>query len=363
MNTELEDAPLEEIVIPEVLTNEQVQAIQHPDALLQQLEACKTRFTILKPVDDLTVKQCAALIETCAFASRYAESRRTAITEPLNKQVKDANAIWMPIVKGFEEIARVRGVDVAKFIEDERREAARLQQKKIDDAKAEQDRLDRLAEEERTKAENLRLEALRLEEEEKARVAKVETDRLAAEQKIKDDEQALIDAKARGDEAAARLAQQDLDDAKAAEAQKVIDDEQARVAAQAEQDRLNKLATKADTKSEKAELAASNVVTEVVATQSRTIDTGSATFGARAPKKTWILAGYDKAKPLKITDPILASLIGAIDKLPEGIKFVLQHSDLNPVYLNKSFGVIKFPSPFAETDNYGGSSVRDKRGK
>jgi len=365
MNLELEEAEVtteEKTVahVPEVMTEEEVQALKNPAELIQQLEACKTRFGSLRPTDSLSVKQCVALIETCAFASRYAESRRTAITEPLNKQVTDANAIWQPIVKGFAEVAKVRGVEVAKFIDDQRKEAARLQQKAINDAKAEQDRLDRIAEEERQKAEHLRLEAERAAKAEEDRLAKVETDRLAAEQKIKDDEQALIDAKARGDAEAARRAQREINDAKDAAAQKVIDDETARVAAQEEQDRVNKLATKAEAKADKAELASSNVVTEVVATQAKTIDTGSATFSAKAPKKTWLLAGWDKSKPLRCTDPALAHVLGNLLALPTSVQFLLKYSDLNPVYLNKAFGEVEFPEPFSITDDYKGSSVRGK---
>lgn len=293
MNTDLEEAPTADTLIPEVLTDEQVHAIEHPEALLQQLELCKTRFTTLKPVDDLTVKQCAALIETCAFASRYAEGRRTAITEPLNKQVKDANDIWQPIVKGFKEIAQSRGADVARFIDDRRRAAEREQQRLIDEAKAKQDELDRKAKQEREEAERIRLQA---------------------------------------------------DQAKTVEEAEV----------------LHQQADKLEKKADLHEVKAEQVVTQVVQTQARSVDTGSATFSARAPKKTWILAAWDKAKPLRCTDPALSKLFGDFSTLPEGVRFLLQHSDLSPVHLNKSFGVIDFPAPFATIDEFKGSSVKGK---
>lgn len=356
--TAVVDEQLEAALTPEVLTEEQVQELD-AGALLQQLEVCKTRFVTLRPKDDLTAKQCAALAETCAFASRHAETRRTAITDPLNKMVKDTNLIWQPIVKGFADLARGKGAEVAKFIDDQRKEAERLQQKAIDDAKAEQDRLDRIAEEERNRAEQLRQEATRLEREEQDRLARVETDRLAAEQKIKNDAHAVIDAKRRGDEAATRLAQEQLDRAKAEESERLLNEETARFAAQAEQNRLNKLASKAENKSNKAELASENVVPTVVQQVSRTIDLGSSTLSTKAPKNIWILAGWDKQKPLRVTDPKLAELVGDLSKLPEGIQFLLKHADLNPVYLNKAYGVITFPKPFADAPDYG-SSVRGK---
>lgn len=279
--------------VAEALTEEQIQAIDDPDALLQQLEACKTRFTTLRPVDPLTVKQCAALIETCTFASRYAERRRTEIVKPLNALVDDANAIWQPIVKGFKEIASVRGAEVSKWIDDQLREQARLQRKAIDDARAAQEALDRKAEQERQEAERIR---------------------------------------------------QLADHAKTIEEAEV----------------LHLQADKLEKKADLHELKAEQVVTPVVVAQPKAIDLGSSTFSAKSPKRTYLLAGWDRFKPLRLTDSKLASLIGDAEKLPDGLKFIIQHSELSPVLLNKSFGVIKFPAPFAEIDDYGGSSVRTK---
>jgi hypothetical protein len=294
MNAELEVPEEEPVSIPEVMTEQQVEELsKNPDALLKQLEASKTRFAALRPVDDLTAKQCAALIETCAFAARYAEGRRTAITDPLNKQVKDANLIWMPIVKGFQDVAKTRGAEVSQFIDDRRRAAEREQQRLIDAANAKQAELD-------AKAQELKDEEDRL--------------RLAAEQAESPEEKA----------------------------------------------RLEKQADKIEAKAEQAVLKSSQVVTPVVTMQEKSIDLGSSTFSAKAPKNTWMLAGYDKAKPLRLTDPKLAPLIGDISKLPHTVQFLITHADLNPVLLNKSFGVIEFPAPFAKVPDYGGSSVRGK---
>ena len=70
--------------------------------------------------------------------------------------------------------------------------------------------------------------------------------------------------------------------------------------------------------------------------------------------------GWDKSKPLPCTDPALSRLIGDIYALPDGVRFLLEHSELSTVKLNKSFGVIKFPEPFASIDDYKGSSFRGK---
>jgi hypothetical protein len=207
--------------------------------------------------------------------------------------VKDTNAIWKPIVDGFALLAKRKGAEVAKYVDDQRKEAERLQQKAIDDAKAKQDELDRKAKELSDEAERLRAEA----------------------------------AQAVSPEAAAQL---------------------------------NKQADRAEAKAEQTELKASQVVTQVVPQMSKTIDLGSSKLATRAPKNIWMLAGYDKAKPLRLTDPKLADLVGDISKLPDGVQFLLKHADLNPVHLNKSYGVIPFPAPFADVPDYSGSQVRGK---
>lgn len=128
----------------------------------------------------------------------------------------------------------------------------------------------------------------------------------------------------------------------------------------AEKAQLEKKADKLEAKAEQLELKSSQVVTQVVVTQEKTLDLGGVTLSTRAPKNTWMLAGYDKVKPLRITDPKLSALVGDLSTLPEGLQFLLKHADLNPVYLNKSFGVIAFPAPFATVPDYSGSQVRGK---
>lgn len=145
------------------------------------------------------------------------------------------------------------------------------------------------------------------------------------------------------------------EEAKAEEARKAA--EAARTAGD------EKLAAKMDAKADKADVKASMVAAPLAAAPERTVSLGVNTLSVRAPKKDWVLSGWDKAKPLRVifggkADPRIAALIGNFDALPDGVRFVLQHCDLNPVHLNKSFGTVKFPAPFAETDKFGGSTLR-----
>lgn len=290
MNVELEEA---EAVDAELLTEDQVQALVDPAQLQQQLVRVKTQFGALVPKDELSAKRCAALASTCTFASKHAEAQRTAVTDPLNKQVKAVNEVWQPIVKGFDELARMTKASVAKWVDDERKKAQLEQQRLIDEANAKQRELEHKAEEDRKESERLR-----------------------------------------------------------AEADKALSKDEAET--------LHQQADKLDKKADKAEIKASQVVTEVAPMQAKTLDLGSSSLSTKAPKNTWILAAWDKSKPLRLTDPALKAIVGEWSKLPEGVQFLLKHSDLNPVHLNKSFGVIEFPAPFAVVPDYSGASVRNK---
>ncbi len=276
-----------------ILTEAQVAAIHDPVHWQQQLQVVRDRLVVIKPIDPLTAKQCAALAVVCTVAAKHAESQRTAITDPLNQQVKEHNAIWQPIVKGFDELGRIAKSAVSQWVDEQRKAAERVQQRLIDEANAKQRALDDKARQEREEAERLRADA------EKATT---------------------------------------IDEAEA-------------------------LHQQADTLEKKAvthELKASQVVTLVAPMPPKTLDLGSSSLSTKAPKNTYILPGWDKQKPLKLTDPKLALLLGDLAALPAGLQFVIKHADINPVYLNKSFGVLDFPAPFGIVPDYSGASVRGK---
>lgn len=293
MNAELE-LPEETVTLPEVLTEEQFEKLSDPQVFLDQIAVIEKLSTAILPVDELSLKKLAVLGATAANSAKFAEKSRLAVTAPLNKQVDEANLLWMPIVKRGKAIAQQISTTIAKAIAEARRAAAIAQQKLIDEAKAKQDEIDRKAKDAREESERVRL---------------------------------------------------------AAESAATIDEAEV----------LHRQADKLEKKADVLEIKSENVVTQVVPTQSKTLDLGASTFSARDPRKTWLLAGWDKAKPLRCTDPLLAKLVGDITKLPAGVQFLLRYSDLNHVYLNKAFGEVEFPEPFAVIDNYKGSSFRGKK--
>lgn len=247
----------------------------------QYLALYQQKVNALVPTDDLTVKSCGEFVEQCKLAARRVEDKRTALVDPLNKQVKELNAVYMPVRDAFQNMAKAVTMRVNKFIDDRRR-AAELEQQRL------------LAEAARKQA---------------------ELDRKAAEAKAK-----AAEALASGDEVAAAVQ---------------------------------------ESKAMILEQKAAEVVTMQVAVPNGKVELETSTVSFGGAKKVWALNGWDKKKPLRVLDPALASLVGDLSKLPEGVRFILQHADLNHVYLNASYkGGMKFPAPFAEVNDYSGSRVR-----
>jgi len=55
---------------------------------------------------------------------------------------------------------------------------------------------------------------------------------------------------------------------------------------------------------------------------------------------------------IRLTDPRFADLIGDLDALPIGIRFLIQHSDLNLVRLNKAFKIVPLHEQFTLEDDF-----------
>lgn len=253
-----------------------------PDERDKQIAAYQARVNALVPVDDVSVRSCGEFVEQCKLAAKRVEEKRTALTEPLNKQVKDLNAVYMPVRDAFQNMAKAVTMRVNKFIDD-RRMAVELEQQRIN--------------------------------------------REAAEA------QALLDQQAN----AAR-------EKAAAEAAKGNDVK----------------ATILESKAMILEQKAAEVVPMQVAQTSGKVELEDSTVSFGGAKKKWALNGWDdEEKTLSCVSPLLEKLVGDVSKLPEGLRFVLQHSVMTRVILNASYkGKMKFPAPFVEVNDYSKSTVR-----
>jgi len=127
--------------------------VQIPQAEREKyLALYQQRVNALVPIDDLTVKSCGEFVEQCRLAAKRVEDKRTALTEPLNKQVKDINAIYMPVRDAFQGMAKAVTMRVNKFLDDRRRAAELEQQRLLAEAAKKQAELDRKAAEARAQA-------------------------------------------------------------------------------------------------------------------------------------------------------------------------------------------------------------------
>ncbi len=118
----------------------------------QYLALYQQKVSALVPTDDRTVKSCGEFVEQCKLAAKRVEDKRTALTEPLSKQVKDINAIYMPVRDAFSGMAKAVTVRVNKFMEDRKRAAELEQQEILAEAARKQAELDRKAREAKAKA-------------------------------------------------------------------------------------------------------------------------------------------------------------------------------------------------------------------
>jgi hypothetical protein len=143
--------------------------------------------------------------------------------------------------------------------------------------------------------------------------------------------------------------------------------EEARKAAEAARSQGDEsTAVEMESKADEAAMAAALTAPLTVQQPARSVDLGGGStlsFGNQKPD--WTLAGWDKKKPLPVIDqgkpdPRIASLVGDLRKLPEGIQWLLRFCEINPVLLNKACANEQFPAPFAMTKKAGASSLRGK---
>ena len=108
-------------------------------------------------------------------------------------------------------------------------------------------------------------------------------------------------------------------------------------------------AAKAEAKADRLELKAELVVDDVVTVQPKTLDLGGVTLSAKAPKKNWSLPGWDKKEKLPGNDDRLKGIDPA---------WLIQFCVVDATRLNKAYGVVPFPKPFVDVEEFGGSTAR-----
>lgn len=107
----------------------------------------------LVPVDDVSVRSIGEFVEQCKLAARRVEEKRVLLVSPMNKQVREINDTYNPVIATFLGFAKEATIRVNKFLDDRRREAELEQQRLLAEAAKRQADLDRKAQEAKAKAE------------------------------------------------------------------------------------------------------------------------------------------------------------------------------------------------------------------
>lgn len=154
MNSDLEEPtptteePIADLALPPV-----PETASDPEEFNRFLTIYKRAAINLKPSDSLSVRICQAFVATAKVGAKFAESVRKSIVDPLNKQVKDANAVWMPIVQGFEAMAKEVDTRVTLYHYEQEQAAIREQKRLQELADREKLRLEQDAAKARQEAE------------------------------------------------------------------------------------------------------------------------------------------------------------------------------------------------------------------
>lgn len=107
-----------------------LEVIGDADKLQAIMKAYETEAGELTAHDNLSLLRCAAFVETCKVAQAHAATRREALVGQLNKQVKNHNAVWMPIEKGFDAAWRKALATANRYIA-ERNAAIEAEQRRV----------------------------------------------------------------------------------------------------------------------------------------------------------------------------------------------------------------------------------------
>lgn len=229
------------------------------------------------------------------------EEIRDRLVRPYNTIVNQINAAFKPETEKADIDWRLRDQDLSIYRAAKQAAIDAANRKAIADAEEARRAKEAKEEAARQEAKRLRDEQERLEQDENNRILQAEMDRQAAEKKIRDDAQAVIDAKERGDEAAARAAQDELDMRKRAEEERLQKAEGDRLAAVAEQAKLEKAAIKQDAKADIAATEATMIAPTIQVNDSlgkKTLSDGSS-VGTRQVQD-W---RFDNGAPIYV-DPL-----------------------------------------------------------
>lgn len=319
------------------------------DELKKQIVEYNAQAKDLAVITEANFRRAGIYTGACRAAENWIEETRLATTKPLRERVQEINDDHNAVKGDFASLRERIETAADLYLQ----EQERIKQEE-----------QRLAIEEANRIERERVEKLRIERE--ALAKKEEEERIAREQA--ELEESNIDLKIERAERELNEFQESLPENMTAAQQRQLRTKEERVLSlRAEKAALEPVVidtTETDRKREalaklEAE-AAVPVVAQVVERVAPTVQTGAGTTTFKASTMTWILPNWpDTTKKFFTRDLVSEQDMNA---LPARIQFLLRNSILDAPSLNKSYGAgTKFPAPFAEVREAGGSTSRGKR--
>lgn len=226
------------------------------------------------------------------------EEIRDRLVRPYNSIVREINRAFKSETEVADADWRLRDQDLSTYRTEKQAAIDAANRKAIAEAEELRRQEEAKAEAARQEAERLRLEAERIEREENDRLLQAELDKLVAEQKIRDEEEAVREAKRKGDADAVAAAQKLVDDAKAAEDERLRRAEADRLSAIEAQNKIDKQVIKQESKADIAESKATMISPTIQVNDSvgqRTLADGSS-VGTRSVEECY----FDNGAPIYV---------------------------------------------------------------
>lgn len=319
------------------------------DELKKQIVEYTARAQDLSVITAANFRRAGIYTGACKAAENWIEETRVSKTTPLWDEAKSIKADHDAVKADFEALRKRIEAAADVYLQ----EQERIKQEE-----------QRLAIEEANRIERERLEKLRIERE---KLEKDEEDERIARDKA-DLEEKDIELKIQRAVNELMEFQESLPEELTAVHQRQLKTREERVIRlREEKTRLETVAidtTKTDARREQLAIleaeASVPVVAQVVERVAPKVETGAGSTTFKPATMTWILPNWpDTTKKFFTRDLVSEQEMHGV---PPRIQFLLRNSILDAPSLNKTYGTgLKFPSPFAEVREVGGSTVRGKK--
>jgi len=319
------------------------------DGLKKQIIEYTAQAKDLEIITAANFRRAGIYTGACRAAENWIDETRLATTKPLRERVQEINDDHNAVKADFEQLRERIEAAADLYLQEQERIKQEEQRLAIEEA-------NRI---ERERLEKIRVERERLEKEEEAE--RIARDKADLEEKD-------VDLKIERAARELREFQESLPENLTVLQQRQLKTREDRVIRlREEKARLETVVidtTKTDQRREQLAIleaeASVPVVAQVVERVAPKVETGAGSTTFRPATMTWMLPNWPDTTKKFFTRDLVSEQ--EMNSLPTRIQFLLRNSILDAPSLNKTYGTgAKFPVPFAEVREAGGSTVRGKR--